>query len=82
MKIVLLSFFFLMTSAVEWLNNFNRPLEERFANTQASSAGIGYRFTQKSSLEAIYEADVTDNVRENLLDVDVRIIRVRWLKAL
>lgn len=68
--------------ALEWLNNFNRPLNERFANTQASSAGIGYKFTQKSSLEAIYEADVTDNMRENILDVDVRILRIRWLKAL
>lgn len=68
--------------ALEWLNNFNRPLKERFANTQASSAGIGYQFSQKSSLEAIYEADVTDNIRENILDVDVHIIRIRWLKAL
>lgn len=68
--------------ALEWLNNFNRPLNERFANTQALSAGIGDRFTKKSTLEAIYEADVTDNMRENILDVDVHILRIRWLKVL
>lgn len=68
--------------ALEWLNNFNKPLDERFANTRASSAGIGHRFSQKSRLEAIYEADVTDNVREDILDVDVRIVRIRWLKEL
>lgn len=68
--------------ALEWLNNFNRPLNERFANTQASAAGIGYRFNQKSRLEGIYEADVTDNMRENILDVDVHILRIRWLKVL
>lgn len=59
--------------ALEWLNNFNRPLKERFANTQASAAGMGYRFSQKSSLEGIYEADVTDNIRENILDVEWRL---------
>lgn len=66
-------------AAHEWLNNFNKPLAERFSNTRASAAGLGYRFSERSSLEAVYEIDVTDNLRDELFDVDVRILRLRWL---
>ena len=73
---------FYLYSALEWLNNFGKPLRERFANTRASSVGVGFRFNDFSSAELIYEADVTENVRERLLDVDVSIVRIRWLGAL
>ena len=71
---------FYLFVAGEWLNNFNKPLDERFSSNQTYSFAIGFSPSESSVLELTYDTDVADNLREGIVDVDVSVITVRWLQ--
>lgn len=68
--------------AAEWYNNFNKPLRERYSSSRIYIIGAGLRLSSKSALEVRYYSDVTENVRENILDVDVHTWQIRWINDL
>ncbi len=69
--------------AVEFLNNFNKPLEERFSNSRTIGFGLGFIFSKDSSVEMIYELDQRENTLEaNILENETEILRFRWLYVL
>lgn len=68
--------------AAEWYNNFNRPLAERFSSSRTSIIGAGLYLSRTSLIEVRYYIDITENVRENLFDVDVHTWQLRWIHNL
>lgn len=72
------SFYLFLSS--EWLNNFNKPLAERFSSNQTYSFAIGFSPSKSSVLEFAYDIDATDNLRLETIDVDVHVITVSWVQ--